>query len=69
MKRLLDVRIQKWVMFLVWNEIIDWFRQEDIISNREYGNLKFSRFKDFSQTVYILVFQSAGVFEDVLIVL
>ena len=54
---------------LVYNEIIDWLRQEDIISNREYGNLKFSRFKDFSQTVYILVIQSAGVFEDVLIVL
>ena len=54
---------------LDWNEIIDRLRQKDIISNREYGNLKFSRFKDFSQTVYILVFQSAGVFEDVLIVL
>ena len=52
-----------------WNEIIDWFRQENIISNREYGNLKFSRFEGFSQTVYILVFQTAGVFEDVLIVL
>ena len=31
-----------------WNEIIDWFRQEDINSNREYGNLKFSRCKGFN---------------------
>jgi callose synthase len=33
--RLLDVRIQKWVMFsTVWNEVIDHFREEDLISNR-----------------------------------
>ena len=33
--RLLDVRIQKWVVFSeAWNEIIDHFRDEDIISNR-----------------------------------
>ena len=39
--RLLDVRIQKWVMFsAAWNEIIDCFRQEDKISNRERDFLK-----------------------------
>ena len=70
MNRLLDVRIQKWVMFsTAWNEIIDCFRQEDIISNRERDNLKFSRFEGFSQAVYLPVFQTAGVFEDVLTVL
>ena len=42
--RLLDVRIQKWVIFSeAWNEIIDHFRDEDIISNREMSYLKFSR--------------------------
>jgi hypothetical protein len=41
--RLLDVRIQKRVMFsAAWNEIVDHFRQEDIISNTENDNLKFS---------------------------
>jgi len=65
--RLLDVRVQKWVMFsAAWNEIIDHFRQEDIISNRERDNLKFSRFEGFSQAIYLPVFQTAGVIEDVL---
>jgi callose synthase len=65
--RLLDVRIQKWVMFsAVWNEIIDHFRQEDIISNTESDNLKFSQFDGFSQAIYLPVFQTAGVVEDVL---
>ena len=40
-----------------------------IISNRELDNLKFSRFEGFSQAVYLLVFLSAGVFEDILTVL
>lgn len=65
--RLLDVRIQKWVMFsAAWNEIIDHFRQEDIVSDTERDNLKFSRFIGFSQAVYLPVFQTAGVVEDVL---
>ena len=65
--RLLDVRIQKWVMFsAAWNEIIDHFRQEDIISNREKDNLKFSRFDGFSQAIYLPVFQTAGVMDDVI---
>jgi len=65
--RLLDVRIQKWVMFsAAWNEIIDHFRQEDIISNRERDNLKFSRFDGFSQAIYLPVFQTAGVMDDVI---
>jgi len=65
--RLLDVRIQKWVMFsAAWNEIIDHFRQEDIISNEERDNLKFSRFDGFSQAIYLPVFQTAGVFENAL---
>jgi len=65
--RLLDVRVQKWVMFsAAWNEIIDHFRQEDIISNRERDNLKFSRFEGFSQAIYLPVFQTAGVIDDVL---
>lgn len=68
--RLLDVRIQKWVMFsAAWNEIIDHFRQEDIISNRERDNLKFSRFDGFSQAIYLPVFQTAGVMDDVITVL
>jgi callose synthase len=55
--RLLDVRVQKWVMFSVaWNKIIDHFRQEDIISNRERDYLKFSTFDGFSQAIYLLVF-------------
>eukprot|EP00594_Rhizosolenia_setigera_P001547 CAMPEP_0178945756 /NCGR_PEP_ID=MMETSP0789-20121207/3908_1 /TAXON_ID=3005 /ORGANISM="Rhizosolenia setigera, Strain CCMP 1694" /LENGTH=2019 /DNA_ID=CAMNT_0020625675 /DNA_START=629 /DNA_END=6688 /DNA_ORIENTATION=+ len=63
--RLLDVRIQKWVMFsAAWNEIIDHFRDEDIISNEERDNLKFSRFEGFSQAIYLPVFQTAGVFEN-----
>lgn len=65
--RLLDVRIQKWVMFsAAWNEIIDHFRNEDIISNREKDNLKFSRFEGFSQAIYLPVFQTAGVIDEVL---
>jgi len=63
--RLLDVRIQKWVMFsAAWNEIIDHFREEDILSNSECDNLKFSRFDGFSQAIYLPVFQTAGVFEN-----
>jgi callose synthase len=70
MNRLLDVRIQKWVMFsAAWNEIIDHFRQEDIISNRERDNLKFSRFDGFSMAIYLPVFQTAGVIDDVLTLL
>jgi len=65
--RLLDVRIQKWVMFsAAWNEIIDHFRDEDIISNGESDNLKFSQFDGFSQAIYLPVFQTAGAIEDVL---
>eukprot|EP00562_Extubocellulus_spinifer_P006927 CAMPEP_0178517366 /NCGR_PEP_ID=MMETSP0696-20121128/25651_1 /TAXON_ID=265572 /ORGANISM="Extubocellulus spinifer, Strain CCMP396" /LENGTH=2108 /DNA_ID=CAMNT_0020147789 /DNA_START=313 /DNA_END=6639 /DNA_ORIENTATION=+ len=65
--RLLDVRIQKWVMFsAAWNEIIDHFRQEDIISYRERDYLKFSRFEGFSQAIYLPVFQTAGVIDDVI---
>ncbi len=68
--RLLDVKVQKWVMFsAAWNEIIDHFRQEDIISNRERDNLKFSRFEGFSQAIYLPVFQTAGVMDDVLTIL
>lgn len=67
MSRLLDVRIQKWVMFsAAWNEIIDHFREEDIISNSESDNLKFSQFDGFSQAIYLPVFQTAGVIDDVL---
>uniref|UniRef100_A0A7S1ZKM7 1,3-beta-glucan synthase n=1 Tax=Ditylum brightwellii TaxID=49249 RepID=A0A7S1ZKM7_9STRA len=65
--RLLEVKIQKWVMFsAVWNEIIDMFRQEDIVSNQERDNLKFSVFDGFSQAIYLPVFQTAGVIENVL---
>eukprot|EP00522_Entomoneis_paludosa_P015389 CAMPEP_0172442256 /NCGR_PEP_ID=MMETSP1065-20121228/2711_1 /TAXON_ID=265537 /ORGANISM="Amphiprora paludosa, Strain CCMP125" /LENGTH=2141 /DNA_ID=CAMNT_0013192053 /DNA_START=185 /DNA_END=6610 /DNA_ORIENTATION=+ len=65
--RLLDVRIQKWVMFsAAWNEIIDHFRNEDIISNAESDNLKFSQFDGFSQAIYLPVFQTAGVIDNVL---
>ena len=65
--RLLDVRIQKWVMFsAAWNEIIDHFRHEDIISNAEMDNLKFSQFDGFSQAIYLPVFQTAGVIENVM---
>jgi callose synthase len=65
--RLLDVRIQKWVMFsAAWNEIIDHFRVEDIISTGEMDNLKFSQFDGFSQAIYLPVFQTAGVIENVL---
>jgi callose synthase len=65
--RLLDVRIQKWVMFsAAWNEIIDHFREEDIISNTESINLKFSQFDGFSQAIYLPVFQTAGAIEDIL---
>jgi len=66
--RLLDVRIQKWVMFsAVWNEIIDHFRLEDIISDRERELLKFSRFDGFSQAIYLPVFQTAGVIENAMV--
>lgn len=65
--RLLDVRIQKWVMFsAAWNEIIDHFREEDIVSNTESDNLKFSQFDGFSQAIYLPVFQTAGAIEDAL---
>lgn len=65
--RLLDVRIQKWVMFsAAWNEIIDHFRSEDIVSNAECDNLKFSQFDGFSQAIYLPVFQTAGVIDDVM---
>ncbi|KAG7363584.1 1,3-beta-glucan synthase component-domain containing protein [Nitzschia inconspicua] len=65
--RLLDVRIQKWVMFsAAWNEIIDHLREEDVISNAESDNLKFSQFDGFSQAIYLPVFQTAGAIEDVL---
>lgn len=65
--RLLDVRIQKWVMFsAAWNEIIDHFRSEDIVSNSESDNLKFSQFDGFSQAIYLPIFQTAGVIENVL---
>jgi callose synthase len=65
--RLLDVRIQKWVMFsAAWNEIIDHFREEDAVSNAESDNLKFSQFDGFSQAIYLPVFQTAGAIEDVL---
>jgi callose synthase len=65
--RLLDVRIQKWVMFsAAWNEIIDHFRDEDIVSNTESDNLKFSRFDGFSQAIYLPVFQTAGVIENIM---
>ncbi|VEU41206.1 unnamed protein product [Pseudo-nitzschia multistriata] len=65
--RLLDVRIQKWVMFsAAWNEIIDYFREEDIVSNAEMDNLKFSQFDGFSQAIYLPVFQTAGAIDDVL---
>jgi callose synthase len=66
--RLLDVRIQKWVMFsAVWNEIIDHFRLEDIISDWERELLKFSRFDGFSQAIYLPVFQTAGVIENAMV--
>jgi len=65
--RLLDVRIQKRVMFsAAWNEIVDHFREEDIILNSESDNLKFSQFDGFSQAIYLPVFQTAGVIEDVM---
>lgn len=65
--RLLDVRIQKWVMFsAAWNEIIDHFRDEDLVSNAERDNLRFSRFDGFSQAIYLPVFQTAGVIENIL---
>ena len=68
--RLLDVRIQKWVMFsTVWNEVIDHFRDEDLISNRERDYMKFSRFEGFSQAIYLPVFQTAGVVEEALALL
>eukprot|EP00934_Nitzschia_sp_Nitz4_P000520 Nitzschia sp. Nitz4//scaffold35_size145790//494//7179//NITZ4_003001-RA/size145790-augustus-gene-0.108-mRNA-1//1//CDS//3329549037//520//frame0 len=67
LNRLLDVRIQKWVMFsAAWNEIIDHFREEDIVSNAESDNLKFSQFDGFSQAIYLPVFQTAGAIDDVL---
>ena len=68
--RLLDVRIQKWVMFsTVWNEVIDHFREEDLISDRERDYMKFSRFDGFSQAIYLPVFQTAGVVDEALTLL
>jgi callose synthase len=65
--RLMDVRIQKWVMFsAAWNEIVEHFRTEDIVSNQESDNLKFSQFDGLSQAIYLPVFQTAGVINDVL---
>jgi callose synthase len=65
--RILDVRIQKWVMFsAAWNNIIDHFRDEDIVSNWEQENLKFSTFDGFSQAIYLPAFQTAGVIDNVL---
>ena len=65
--RLMDVHIQKWVMFsTVWNEIIDHFREEDLISDRKRDYMKFSRFDGFSQAIYLPVFQTAGVVEEAL---
>jgi len=65
--KILDVRMQKWIMFsFAWNEVIDQMRVEDIISNRERDFLKFSQFKDdnqFSQAIYLPVFQTAGVID------
>ena len=56
--RLLNMWIQKWVVFsAVWNEVSDHFREEDLISNRW-------RFGGFSQAIYLPVFQTAGVVED-----
>ena len=67
MNSLLDVRIQKWVMFsAAWNEIIDHFRDEDLVSNAESDYLKFSQFDGFNQSIYLPVFQTAGVVDDVL---
>jgi len=66
--RLLDVRIQKWVMFSVaWNEIIDHFRQEDLVSDSEKQYLKFSSFEGFSLAIYLPVFQTAGEIENILL--
>lgn len=66
MTRILDVRVQKWVMFsTLWNEIIDSFREEDLISNQERKWLMFDRFDNtFSQAVYLPVFQTAGVLDQ-----
>ena len=65
--RILDVRIQKWVMFsAAWNNIIDHFRDEDIVSDREQDNLKFSTFDGFSQAIYLPAFQTAGVIDNIL---
>ena len=62
------MRIQKWVVFSeAWNEIIDHFRDEDIISNREMNYLKFSRFGNverFTHPIYLPVFQTAGVIDN-----
>ena len=57
MNRLLEVRIRKLVIFsTVWNDIIDCFREEYIISNKEHDTLKFSRFAGFSQAIYLPLF-------------
>ena len=52
-----------------WNKIIDCFRQNNIISNRERASLKFSKVEGSNQAVYLPVFQSADVSEDILKVL
>jgi len=57
------------VQSTVWNEVIDHFREEDLISNRERDYLKFSRFDGFSQAIYLPVFQTAGVVEVALALL
>jgi callose synthase len=49
-----------------WNKIIDHFREEDIVSNKEMDFLKFSSFDGFSQAVYLPAFQTAGVIMNVL---
>jgi len=65
--RLLDVRVQKWSIFSeAWNEIIDNFRSEDIISNKEMGYLKFSSFASLSRPIYFPNFLLAGVIDDCL---
>ena len=56
---------RKWVIFAeAWNEIVSHFREEDIISNREMGFLKFSKFENFSLPIYLPLFQTAGAIEQ-----
>ena len=49
-----------------WNEIIDNFRAEDIISNQEMGYLKFSSFSSLTRPIYFPNFLLAGVIDDCL---